>query len=225
MAETRIAALVPMRHESERVKGKNYRPLAGRPLYHHIVGALSACPRIDQIVIDTDSELIKADARESFPEVRVLDRAADLRGDEVPMNDVLLHDIELIAADLYVQTHSTNPLLRTETIETAIDAFLSAGGAYDSLFSVTPMRDRLWTENGQAINHDPEVLLRTQDLPPVMVENSCLYIFRAQTLREHRNRIGSHPLLFPIEGAEAWDIDEELDWQIVEHLHRLRGTE
>jgi CMP-N-acetylneuraminic acid synthetase len=223
MGETRIAALVPMRHESERVKGKNYRPLAGRPLYHHIIGALSACPRIDEIVIDTDSDVIKADARQNFPDIRIIDRPPELRGDEVPMNDVLLHDVEAVAADLYLQTHSTNPLLRTETIETAIDAFLSAANAYDSLFSVTPWRTRLWTENGEAINHDPDVLLRTQDLPPVMEENSCLYIFRAQTLRDRGNRIGSHPLLFPIEGAEAWDIDEELDWQIVEHLHGLRG--
>ena len=57
-----IAAIVPMRHHSQRVPGKNYRPFAGRPLYHHVIGALLHCPQITQIVIDTDSDVIRADA-------------------------------------------------------------------------------------------------------------------------------------------------------------------
>jgi CMP-N-acetylneuraminic acid synthetase len=218
----RIAAFVPMRHDSERVRGKNYRPLGGRPLYHHIVSSLLECGRIDEVVIDTDSPLIAEDAQTAFPEVRVLARPEHLLGGDVPMNDVLLHDVEQVQADLYVQTHSTNPLLRAETIRRALDAFLGAGERHDSLFTVTPLHTRLWTSEGRAINHDPEVLLRTQDLPPVMEENSCLYIFDAATLRRRGNRIGERPLLFELDAHEAWDIDEELDWLVVEALHAER---
>lgn len=218
----RIVAFVPMRHDSERVKGKNYRPLGGRPLYHHIVMSLLACPQIDEVVIDTDSPLIAQDANSAFPEVRVLPRPDHLLGGEVPMNDVLLHDIEQVDADLYVQTHSTNPLLRSETIQRALDAFLEAGDRYDSLFTVTPLHTRLWTPDGRAINHDPAVLLRTQDLPPVMEENSCLYVFDGATLRRRGNRIGERPLLYPLDPHEAWDIDEELDWLVVEALYEKR---
>lgn len=218
----RIAALVPMRHDSERVKGKNYRPLGGRPLYHHIVSSLLACEQIDEVVIDTDSPLITEDARGAFPQVRLLPRPDHLLGGEVPMNDVLLHDVEQVQADLYVQTHSTNPLLSTERIERALEDFLAGRDRYDSLFTVTPLHTRLWTPEGQAINHDPEVLLRTQDLPPVMEENSCLYVFDADTLRHRRNRIGERPLLYPLDPHEAWDIDEELDWLVVEALYAQR---
>jgi CMP-N-acetylneuraminic acid synthetase len=219
---TRIAAFVPMRHDSERVKGKNYRPLGGRPLYHHVVSSLLACPRIDEVVIDTDSTLIAEDAAATFPEVRVLARPEHLLGGEVPMNDVLLNDIEQVQADLYVQTHSTNPLLRADTIQAALDAFLNARGEHDSLFTVTPLYTRLWTPAGAAINHDPEVLLRTQDLPPVMEENSCLYVFDAATLKGRGNRIGERPLLYPLDPHEAWDIDDELDWLVVEALYAQR---
>lgn len=218
----RIAAFVPMRHDSERVKGKNYRPLGGRPLYHHIVAALLACDQIDEVVIDTDSPLIAADAEAAFPDVRVLARPDHLLGGDVPMNDVLLNDIDQVPADLYVQTHSTNPLLRPETIRRALDAFLSADGTYDSLFTVTPLQTRLWTADGQAMNHDPAVLLRTQDLAPVMEENSCLYVFDAVTLRTRGNRIGERPLLFAIDREEAWDIDEEIDWSVVAALYAGR---
>lgn len=218
----RIAAFVPMRHDSERVRGKNYRPLAGRPLYHHIVSALLACDEIDEVVIDTDSPLITADAESAFPGVRVLARPEHLLGGDIPMNDVLLNDIDRVPADLYVQTHSTNPLLRPDTIRCAIDAFLDADGRYDSLFTVTPLQTRLWTPDGKAINHDPTVLLRTQDLPPVMEENSCLYVFDAETLRRRGNRIGERPLLYAIEPEEAWDIDEEIDWSVAAALYAVR---
>jgi CMP-N-acetylneuraminic acid synthetase len=219
---TRIAAFVPMRHDSERVKGKNYRPLGGRPLYHHIVSSLLACPQIDEVVIDTDSPLITEEAKSTFPEVRVLQRPEHLLGGDVPMNDVLLNDIEQVEADLYVQTHSTNPLLRTETIQSALDTFLDARDRHDSLFTVTPLHTRLWTPDGGAINHDPAVLLRTQDLPPVMEENSCLYVFDAETLQRRGNRIGERPLLYPLDLHEACDIDDELDWLLVETLYAQR---
>ena len=68
---------------------------------------------------------------------------------------------------------------------------------------------------GRALNHDPRVLLRTQDLEPVYEENSCLYLFDADTLLRTGNRIGERPLLFPIDPHEALDIDDEYDWDIV----------
>jgi CMP-N-acetylneuraminic acid synthetase len=219
------AAIVPMRHNSERVKGKNYRRLGGKPLFHHIVETLLAVPAIDTVVIDTDSDLIEADARSAFPGVLVVRRPERLLGGDVPMNDVLLHTTSVVPAQRYVQTHSTNPLLRSETVSQSLDAFESSLPSYDSLFTVTALQTRLWTPNGAAINHDPDVLLRTQDLPPVMEENSCLYIFDRDTLVRRGNRIGERPMLHAIPAAEAWDIDEEIDWAVVEALytHGRRG--
>ena len=217
-----LVALLPMRHTSERVAGKNYRALAGRPLYHHIVESLAACPSIDRIVIDTDSDWIRDDAAQSFPDVTVIERAPHLRAGTTPMNEVLLDDVDRIPADLYLQTHSTNPLLRTETIERAISSFGASRDAYDSLFGVTRLQTRLWTAEAKPLNHDPDVLLRTQDLPPVFEENSCLYIFDGATLRRRRNRIGDRPMMFEVPREEALDIDDEFDWRVVaavrEHL-------
>lgn len=207
-----------MRHTSERVEGKNYRALCGRPLFHHIITTLLAVPLIAEVVIDTDSPLITADAARNFPAVRVIPRPRHLLGGDVPMNEILLHDIEVAPADLYVQTHSTNPLLTAATIAAALEAFMVARDTYDSLFTVTARHTRLWTEQGRPLNHDPDVLLRTQDLPPVMEENSCLYVFDGDTLARRRNRIGSRPLLFPIDAHEAMDIDDEHDWAVVASL-------
>jgi len=219
----RIVALVPMRDQSERVPGKNYRELAGAPLYHHIVRALQACPEIAEIVVDTDSETIKEGLAEHFPKVKIIERPQHLLEGEIPMNDILLHDTEQVPADYYLQTHSTNPLLRTETISAAIAAFLADIPARDSLFSVTALQTRLYDLEGKAINHNPAELLRTQDLPAIYEENSCIYLFSRQSLEKQGHRMGESPMMFPIPEEEAWDIDEELDFQIADFLMRQRG--
>ena len=215
----RVVAIVPMRHTSERVPGKNYRLLGGRPLFHHIIQTLRECPSIDQVVIDTDSPFVTQSAQTAFPDVIVIDRPQAIRGGDVPMTTVLAHDITQVPADLYLQTHTTNPLLRAATIENAVEAFVRQGTEYDSLFTVTPLHTRLWTEDGKPLNHDPSVLLRTQDLPPVMEENSCLYLFAGDLLANTGRRIGDRPLLYPVGAHEAWDIDDELDWLVVEALY------
>jgi len=218
----RIVALVPMRHESERVPGKNFRPFAGRPLYHHIVGNLLACPLIAEVAIDTDSPVIREELSHAFKQVRIIVRPEHLRADTVPMNEVLLHDVTQVDADFYLQTHSTNPLLRTQTIARAIRLFLDKYPIYDSLFSVTRVQSRLWDGQVRAVNHDPAVLLRTQDLAPIYEENSCLYIFTRSALEVSHNRIGKMPLMFEMDRVEAWDIDEELDFRIAEFLYAER---
>ncbi|KAF0109266.1 MAG: acylneuraminate cytidylyltransferase family protein [Anaerolineaceae bacterium] len=219
---TLLTALVPMRHHSQRVPGKNYRLLAGKPLYQHIVETLLSVPEISTIVVDTDSEPVLAGLQKDFPQVTVLPRPERLRADNIPMNEILLYDTSQVAAEFYLQTHSTNPLLRAETVSKAIQAFLADYPAHDSLFSVTRLQTRLYDASGRALNHDPNVLLQTQDLPPVYEENSCLYIFNRANLERRRNRLGDRPLMFEIDADEAWDIDEELDFAIADFLMQQR---
>jgi len=210
-----------MRHDSERVPGKNYRSFNGRPLYHWIVSTLLESGRVDEVLIDTDSPWIVEDAAR-FDGVRTIARPEHLLGGETPMNAVLLHDVAQADADWYLQTHSTNPLLRPATVAAAVDTMLASADAYDSLFSVTALQTRLYWPGGQAINHDPAVLLRTQDLPPVYEENSCLYLFRRETIERTGSRIGERPNLFAVDAEEATDIDVELDFRLAEVLGRLR---
>jgi CMP-N-acetylneuraminic acid synthetase len=220
----RIAALVPMRHVSVRVPGKNLRLFAGRPLYHHIVSELLVCSLISEVVIDTDSPAIMEDAGAHFPRITLLERPKRLRADTVPMNDVLLNTTQQVEADFYLQTHSTNPLLRHATIEAALREFLDNYPMFDSLFGVTRLQTRLWDQLARAVNHNPAILLRTQDLPPIYEENSCLYVFTRQQLEQRHNRIGERPLMFEIGRDEAWDIDEEIDFQIAEMIYQAQRS-
>jgi CMP-N-acetylneuraminic acid synthetase len=211
-----------MRHHSQRVPGKNYRMLAGKPLFHHVIETLLAVPQIHEILVDTDSTPILNGLRQRFPQVKTVHRPEHLRADDVPMNDILLHDTAQVEADFYLQTHSTNPLLKPETVARAIQSLTTVYPTHDSLFSVTRLQTRLYFQDGAAINHDPAVLIQTQDLPPVYEENSCLYIFTRENLVKRHHRIGERPLMFEIDADEAWDIDEELDFAITDFLLRRK---
>jgi len=217
---TKVAAIVPMRHYSERVKGKNYRTFNGKPLFYYIIESLLYTPAITEVVIDTDSPKILEQCKSKFPTVTLLERPEHLKDGGTPMNDVLLNAVSQIDADFYLQTHSTNPLLRRETIQNAVKTLLDIYPRYDSLFGVTRWQTRLWDSLARPINHNHNILLRTQDLPPIFEENSCIYLFRRQILEQKHNRIGDRPYLFEIDPAEAHDIDEEIDFIVAEIIHK-----
>jgi len=218
-----VVALVPMRHHSQRVPEKNYRLIAGKPLYAYIIETLLSCPEIDRILVDTDSPVISRGLQENYSSVQVIARPEHLSGDTVPMNEILLYDTSLVEADYFLQTHSTNPLLKAETVSQAVSALVSQYPVFDSLFSVTRWQKRLWTAEGKPVNHDPSVLLQTQDLPPIYEENSCIYIFKRENLVRRRNRMGERPLMFAMDASEAYDIDEEIDFQIVDAILSSRS--
>jgi CMP-N-acetylneuraminic acid synthetase len=213
-----VVALVPMRHSSERVPEKNYREIGGKPLYYYILETLQTCSLVSKIVVDTDSPIIKNGLQQEFPDILVLDRPDHLTGSAVPMNEVLSHDLEVIDGEFFIQTHSTNPLLKSETVSAAIELYFENYPTFDSLFSVTRMQTRLWDEDGRPVNHDPDILLRTQDLPPVFEENSCLYIFEKKSFMRTKNRLGARPYMLEIGSEEALDIDDETDFLIARYL-------
>jgi CMP-N-acetylneuraminic acid synthetase len=154
--------------------------------------------------------------------VIIIDRPENIRGGMTPMNDVLLHDVKTVESQFYLQTHSTNPIMTSETLTNAVETFFKNYPIYDSLFSVTKVQTRFWDSLARAINHNPNILIRTQDLPPFYEENSCVYIFERNTLIERHNRIGNRPFLFEMDPYEAVDIDEEIDFRVAEEVFRQR---
>lgn len=212
---------MPMRHSSERVPGKNYRDFNGKPLFHHMLETLLETKSVERVVVNTDSNLIIGECARHFPEVTCLRRPEELLGGDIPMTDILAYDAQQVESDWYLQTHSTNPLLSSAIIEAAIAQLDECIDRNDSLFSVTRLQTRLYDCTGRPLNHDPRVLLRTQDLDPIFEENSNIYIFQRRHILAGQ-RFGDHPLLFPIAALDAIDIDVEEDFQIAEILHRNR---
>ena len=208
-------ALLPMKAHSERVSGKNFRTMAGKPLFQWILDSLLAVESIDQIVINTDAKDILAEnGLVESDRVIIRERRPDICGDHVSMNLIIQDDLQATEADTYIMTHTTNPLLSSATIAKALDEFKVAkrSARADSLFGVTKFQTRFYKEDGSPINHYPDNLIRTQDLEPWYEENSCIYVFDKASFAKTNARIGQKPILFEIPKLEAIDIDEKEDW-------------
>ena len=218
---SRCVALLPMKANSQRVKGKNFRPLHGKPLFKWILDTLLAIETIDEVVINTDARHILAEnGLVEGGRVRIRDRKPELCGDLVSMNRILEDDIAAVPADTYLMTHTTNPMLSETTIRNAMLAYQNgvAAGTADSLFTVNKIQTRFYRADGSAVNHDPDNLIQTQDLEPWYEENSNLFIFTKESFEATDARIGKKPILFEMNKMEAADIDTPEDWALTEAI-------
>ncbi|MBT0864981.1 acylneuraminate cytidylyltransferase family protein [Campylobacter coli] len=221
----KINVLLPMKGHSERVKNKNMKDFNGFPLYHVIVRTLLKSSYVNKIFINTDSDIIASDAKKSFGDgIVIIERPLEIQGDFVSMNDIIAYDLTQCDGEYFLQTHSTNPLLKTSTIDLAIKKFFDNLDVYDSLFSVTKVQARFYDKNVKAINHNPEELLRTQDLEPMYEENSNFYIFSKKSFElAGKKRIGLKPQIFSMNKLEAVDIDNPEDFILAELLYKNRS--
>lgn len=215
MSNTKIVALLPMKANSQRVKGKNFREFCGKPLFRWILDTLLAVEEIDQIIINTDARHILAEnGLTDTDRITIRDRKPEICGDHVSMNLVLTDDVANVPADMYLMTHTTNPLMSADTIRKAITAFkeAKAAGKADSLFTVDKIQTRFYRADCSPVNHDPDNLIPTQDLEPWFEENSNLYIFTADSFAKTNARIGKNPMMFEGRYFESVDIDTPADW-------------
>ncbi|MEP3855636.1 MAG: acylneuraminate cytidylyltransferase family protein [Porticoccus sp.] len=210
-----VTALLPMKANSERVKGKNFREFKGKPLFRWILDTLLSVEEIDKVIINTDARhILEENGLVESERVMIRDRKPEICGDMVSMNKVLADDIDNVDADIYLMTHTTNPLMSANTIRGAIKSFHAAQSTSetDSLFTVDKVQTRFYRADCSAVNHDPGNLIRTQDLEPWYEENSNLYVFTRESFHKTRARIGKKPMMYEAPRLESIDIDDQEDW-------------
>ena len=217
----KTVALLPMKANSERVRGKNFREFNGKPLFRWILDTLLSIEEIDRVIINTDARQILADnGLVDSERVLIRDRKPEICGDFVSMNLVLADDAANVQADTYLMTHTTNPLLSAASTRGALALFHKgvAESSCDSVFTVNKFQTRFYRADSSAINHDPDNLIRTQDLEPWFEENSNLYVFSRASFASTKARIGKKPLMYEMGRTESVDIDDAESWQMAEAM-------
>lgn len=214
-----VTALIFMKYNSERVPKKNIRSFYGKPLFHWILETLQNSKYISEIIINTDSEEIAKEAESHFDVTIHIRPEYLLTITSNEANQIIEYDLSRSDGRFFLQTHSTNPNLKTDSIDKAVEAFFESD-EHDSLMSVTPVQKRFYWKNGKPINHDPDAMIKTQNLEPIYEENSCIYMFSKEGFMKDKNRVGQNPMFFPVEPMEAVDIDEESDFVIAESVKK-----
>lgn len=217
-----IIALLPFKLESVRVPNKNFREVQGVKLYEIMLNKLLSINIISKIVINTDATH-KIDPKYfEVDKIVIRERHEELLGNDTSMNLIIENDIlycnQNFEENIFLMTHVTNPLLKKSSIREALDLYLKNKTVNDSLFSVNQFYSRFYDKTLVPVNHDPKVLIKTQDLEPLYEENSCFYIFSRESFMSEKHRIGTNPNIYVLDKIEALDIDNESDWAQLELL-------
>lgn len=208
----KTVAFVPIRLNSQRVVGKNLRPLGGRPMMTYLLQSLAAAKNIDQVYVYCSSREVE----QYLPEgVKLL-----LRDERLDSNTTLgaeIYDafVSQVEADIYILAHATSPFIRTSTIEQAVAKV--ASGEHDSAFSAERIQTFTWWQ-GKPLNYSLKNIPRTQELEPIYVETSAFFVFEREVWTEQHRRIGDKPYVAVTDRIESIDIDNPDDFTLAEAI-------
>lgn len=228
MPQPETIAIVVARGGSRRLPNKALLPFAASTMIGHKVETLRQCKSIDRVIVGSDSQEILAEASSAGAEVVVRD---DLHCDEsrCTANQMIADMAALVRSEdpqaVAIWAHPTNPLVKPETYDAAIAAYL-APGQHDSLCSVTAEQRHAWY-CFSPLNFNPwgDVHPFAADLQPVFHQNGAIFIQTLARFRSTRYFYGRAPLLFGIDAIEAWDIDTREEYEAARAFHRMRSVE
>jgi YrbI family 3-deoxy-D-manno-octulosonate 8-phosphate phosphatase len=221
---TRVLAVVPARGGSKGVPGKNLANVGDDPLIARAVRALRAATRVDEVVVSTDSPDIAAVAEACG--ATVLPRPAELSGDAVSSEAVLLHTLdearERHGADpeVVLLVQCTSPFIATETIEGVVSLILDEG--WDCAFTAVRVHEFLWQRDSAgaavAVNHNAAARPRRQERTPEYRETGAVYGMRVPGFRGARHRFFGRIGLVETPATHAVEIDSPEDLAIARAL-------
>jgi CMP-N-acetylneuraminic acid synthetase len=200
-------AIVPIKQKSERVPGKNFKNINGKPLYKFMLEKIVKC-EFDEVFVDTDSKKIKNFCRQK--NIKIIDRLKKLSKNSASGNDLLNYHQKIIDADIYFQVFITSPLMKIETINNCIK-FLKKNKKHDSILTAKSNYTWYWFNN-KPVNYNPKFLPRSQDAKPVVVETTGLYGITKNSLKKRKCRIGYRPYFYEVSDEECIDLDTKEDF-------------
>ena len=206
-----ITALIPIKRNSQRIPNKNFLEINSKPLFFWIIDSLLNSEFVDEIVINYDDDYTLQEVSKYFDSIKFCKRPDKLLGDDISMNKIIESSLKDCTNETIIQVHTTSPLLKTKTIDKAIKFHLDKK---QDIFSVNKLYERFYDKDLRPINHDINTLVQTQDLEPLYVENSALYIFTKENFRQSNNRINDKSDIFEVIFPENIDIDNFEDFEL-----------
>ena len=212
----KFSAFIPIKLNSERVPNKNFYEISGKPLFYYILSTLQSVEIVDEIVIDIDHVEIKEKVNKYFNDIKFNLRKDNLSSPTESVNKIIASNIDNFKNEYIIQTHVTNPLLTSSSINQAAEQFIKNK---KPLFSVNMFQSRFYNSSNKPINHDVDILLPTQELEPIYEENSNFYIFSKKQFKNNSNkRIGENSVYYETSKFESFDIDNFDDLNLVKKL-------
>lgn len=212
----KIKALVAVRSGSMRVQNKNLRPFAGSSLLEVKLAQLKRIKGLDGIIVNSNDDTMLSIAEKMGCET--VKRDPYYASNEVSMSDVYKNMAENCDCDVIAYINVTNPLLKDETIEKAIEEYKNMKD-FDSLNSAHLVKEFMFLDN-KPVNYDLKNQPRSQDLPDYYALNFAINIISKEKMIECKNVVGQKPWIYGIDEIEATDIDNPIDFDFSEFVFK-----
>lgn len=213
-------AFIPVRGGSKSIPLKNIKILNGKPLVWWTAKAANNAGCIDKVIIATDRREIKETVLGfGLPKLEVYDRDPKNASDTASTESVMLEYLEksdLKDEDLFFLIQATSPMLKTEHIEGMYEAFLKDGA--DSMFTGVREYHFHWIPSTTKPLYDYRNRPRRQDFEGLIAENGACYINSVGNIKRDKCRLSGKIAAYELPSYTAYEIDEEVDWIIVETL-------
>lgn len=212
----KIVAFVPAKGSSERVPSKNLRILDGEYLYRRKLLQLLACPLIDEVWLDTESDDL-IEKSQDLP-VKVLKRDPALATNATDGHEMFANECKHVPdADIVIQALCTAPFVDQKTVTKALEQLL-ANPDKDSLIGVISTKQYLWEGNDPVYGRGR--VPNSADLPKTIVEAMSLYMVRQTSPDYPDKRYGRAPLFYDLDPRESIDINYPADLDVAEMICR-----
>ena len=217
-----VIAFIPVRGGSKSIPLKNIKPFCGKPLVCWNIEALENCPRVDKIVVATDSDGIwKTVESRNYTKTVLYRRSAENACDTASTESVMLEYItyaKLSEDDVFMLVQATSPLTETKHFSEALKMYEK--GEYDSILTCVRNYRFFWNEDGTSMNYDYMNRPGRQDFKGMLMENGAFYINKVGNILSNGNRLGGRIGIYEMPEYTAAEIDEPDDWLVLENLMR-----
>ena len=217
----KTVALIPVKHESERVKQKNFRPFhENKSLLDIKINQLKKANIFDEIYISSDSP----DAKKSseLHDVKFIQRDISLCNNITPWSDVIFEVVNSIpeSNDAHIAwSHTTSPLfnLFNDCLERY---FLNLdAGTHNGLVAVSSCKEFILDEMATPVNYSWGPWHKySQYLKKYYFVSGALFVSSKEEMLKNRYVISSNPYLFKATAEESVDIDTEFDFKFAQYL-------
>ena len=213
-----VLVIVPARGGSKGIPRKNVRSLGGRPLLAYAIGTALASSYEPDIVVTSDDDEILALAETLG--ARTHRRAANLAADAATLDEVITATYPEITRqtgadyDVVVTLQPTSPLLRSASLDAAIDRLINEP-TVDTVLSAMDDTHLTWRRASGGFVPNYAARVNRQLLEPTFRETGGLIVCRPAQL-DKGSRIGRAVDLLIVSGPEAIDIDSSQDWALCE---------
>lgn len=209
----KVIAFLPAKGSSERVENKNVKLLDGKPLFLHNLEKLCECDFIDEVYLDSESEVIFDLASEV--KCKHLKRDPKLASNKTDGHQLFYNEAVQVEADIYIQMLGTSPFIKKETIKRGID-ILKECPEYDSVVLVRKEKEYLWQDNQP--KYDKFHIPNSFNLPDTIIETMGLYIVKKDVALKNKMRFGDNCYLLEAEALEAIDVNYPDDFELASYI-------